>query len=67
MPPAARAATPAQPAPPPPTCGYTVHDDTTCKAAATHTLPAGSAASSDPLLLCDRHAARFLGAAQVLR
>jgi hypothetical protein len=65
MTPTPRAATPAQPTAP--TCGYTVHDTTTCKATATHLLPAGAAASSEDLLLCDRHAARFLGAAQVIR
>jgi hypothetical protein len=53
--------------PPAPTCGYIVQGATPCGAVATHTLPAGSAASSDALLLCDRHAARFLGAAQVIR
>lgn len=58
---------PPKPQAPPPTCQYTVHGDTACTAVATHTLPAGAAASSDPMLLCTQHAARFLGAAQVIR
>lgn len=51
------------PTPAPPTCRYTVQGTTECGVLATHTLPAGSAASSDDLPLCGQHAARFLGAA----
>jgi hypothetical protein len=61
MPPKTKTATAA-----PPTCGYTVSGTELCGATATHVLPAGSAASSDPLLLCGQHAARFLGAAVAL-
>jgi hypothetical protein len=66
MTPAPRAAAPAQPTPAPQTCAFPV-GSAVCGDPATHELPAGAASNADPLPLCDTHARRFLGAAQVIR
>jgi hypothetical protein len=53
--------TPRKAAAPPPTCGYPIGEGT-CGQPATRQLPVGYASNSDPILLCEGHALRFLGA-----
>jgi hypothetical protein len=56
---------PRKPTTPPPVCGYPVAspDRRYCGEAATAQLPAGTASTAQPMMLCAAHAPRFAGSA----